>query len=157
MYCFLPRYFARDCEDTFGLAEEARVKEEGESGAACTSKYSGAFPCTRGEVRVVYCEVSDCTYLSSSYLLTHKAETYTTSECLTPVFKLSLSSLWLLRLLRAQTHNLWTQVKATPSWTLWLQGSWRTGHRGLNRTELRQISKWPVRNNLSNNLNASQR
>ncbi|XP_045544446.1 netrin-4 [Salmo salar] len=44
------RYFARDCEDTFGLAEEARVKEEGESGATCTSKYSGAFPCTRGEV-----------------------------------------------------------------------------------------------------------
>ncbi|CDR00278.1 unnamed protein product [Oncorhynchus mykiss] len=66
------RYFARDCEDTFGLAEEARVKEKGESGAACTSKYSGAFPCTRGEVRVVYCGVSDCTYLSSSCLLTHK-------------------------------------------------------------------------------------
>ncbi|XP_055789234.1 netrin-4-like [Salvelinus fontinalis] len=44
------RYFARDCEDTFGLAEEARVKEKGGSGAACTSKYSGAFPCTRGEV-----------------------------------------------------------------------------------------------------------
>lgn len=34
------RYFARDCQAMFGLAE----------GSACTSKYSGAFPCSRGEV-----------------------------------------------------------------------------------------------------------
>lgn len=34
------RHFARDCLATFGLAE----------GSACTSKYSGAFPCSRGEV-----------------------------------------------------------------------------------------------------------
>ncbi|TMS05038.1 Netrin-4 [Larimichthys crocea] len=40
-------YFARDCEDVFGLAEGSPV---GESGATCTSKYSGAFPCARGEV-----------------------------------------------------------------------------------------------------------
>uniref|UniRef100_A0A667ZHW3 Netrin 4 n=1 Tax=Myripristis murdjan TaxID=586833 RepID=A0A667ZHW3_9TELE len=39
------RYFAGDCEAAFGLAEEAE-----ESGATCTSKYSGALPCTRGEV-----------------------------------------------------------------------------------------------------------
>uniref|UniRef100_A0A4W6F3H3 Netrin-1 n=1 Tax=Lates calcarifer TaxID=8187 RepID=A0A4W6F3H3_LATCA len=41
------RYFARDCEEVFGLAEGT---SDGESGATCTSKYSGAFPCTRGEV-----------------------------------------------------------------------------------------------------------
>lgn len=34
------RYFARDCQGMFGLAE----------GSTCTSKYSGAFPCSRGEV-----------------------------------------------------------------------------------------------------------
>lgn len=34
------RHFARDCPATFGLAE----------GSACTSKYSEAFPCSRGEV-----------------------------------------------------------------------------------------------------------
>lgn len=34
------RYFARDCQGMFGLAE----------GPTCTSKYSGAFPCSRGEV-----------------------------------------------------------------------------------------------------------
>lgn len=44
------RYFARDCEEVFGLAEGSPV---GESGATCTSKYSGAFPCARGEVRTV--------------------------------------------------------------------------------------------------------
>ncbi|KAM6937894.1 netrin-4-like [Xenentodon cancila] len=38
------RYFARNCEEVFGL------KEGSESGVTCTSKYSGAFPCTRGEV-----------------------------------------------------------------------------------------------------------
>lgn len=37
-------YFARDCQGTFGLAE----------GSACTSKYSGAFPCSRGEVSLVH-------------------------------------------------------------------------------------------------------
>ncbi|XP_008281464.1 netrin-4-like [Stegastes partitus] len=41
------RYFARRCEEVFGEAEGSPV---GESGATCTSKYSGAFPCTRGEV-----------------------------------------------------------------------------------------------------------
>ncbi|KAM4618417.1 netrin-4-like [Polymixia lowei] len=41
------RYFARDCEGAFGLAEEAPIEE---NGAACTSKYSKAFPCTRGEL-----------------------------------------------------------------------------------------------------------
>lgn len=35
------RYFASDCEGVFGLEE----------GSACTSKYSDAFPCSRGEVR----------------------------------------------------------------------------------------------------------
>ncbi|XP_028440277.1 netrin-4 isoform X2 [Perca flavescens] len=41
------RYFARDCEEAFGLSEGSPI---GESGATCTSKYSGASPCTRGEV-----------------------------------------------------------------------------------------------------------
>lgn len=41
------RYFARDCEEAFGLTEGSQA---GESGATCTSKYSGAFPCSRGEV-----------------------------------------------------------------------------------------------------------
>uniref|UniRef100_A0A3Q3JLB8 Netrin-1 n=1 Tax=Monopterus albus TaxID=43700 RepID=A0A3Q3JLB8_MONAL len=41
------RYFAGDCEKVFGLVEGSPVTE---SGASCTSKYSGAFPCTRGEV-----------------------------------------------------------------------------------------------------------
>lgn len=40
-------HFARDCEAVFGLAEGS---PNGESGATCTSKYSGAFPCSRGEV-----------------------------------------------------------------------------------------------------------
>lgn len=44
------RYFAKDCEQVFGLAEGSSV---GENGATCTSKYSGAFPCTRGEVSAV--------------------------------------------------------------------------------------------------------
>ncbi|XP_068459754.1 netrin-4-like [Clinocottus analis] len=39
------RYFAGDCEELFGLAEGSPV-----GGATCTSKYSGASPCTRGEV-----------------------------------------------------------------------------------------------------------
>ncbi|KAM9754805.1 netrin-4-like isoform 1-T1 [Menidia menidia] len=41
------RYFARDCREAFGFPEGSMV---GESGATCTSKYSEAFPCTRGEV-----------------------------------------------------------------------------------------------------------
>lgn len=44
------RYFAWDCEKVFGLAEGSPV---GENGTSCTSKYSGAFPCTRGEVSTV--------------------------------------------------------------------------------------------------------
>lgn len=41
------KYFAKDCEGKFGLTEGMPSSE---SGATCTSKYSGAFPCTRGEV-----------------------------------------------------------------------------------------------------------
>ncbi|XP_041851896.1 netrin-4-like [Melanotaenia boesemani] len=41
------RYFSRHCEEVFGLAEGSPVRD---GGATCTSKYSGAFPCTRGEV-----------------------------------------------------------------------------------------------------------
>uniref|UniRef100_A0A3B5MU19 Netrin 4 n=1 Tax=Xiphophorus couchianus TaxID=32473 RepID=A0A3B5MU19_9TELE len=41
------RYFAQDCEKMFGLAEGLPLEEDG---ATCTSKYSAAFPCTRGEV-----------------------------------------------------------------------------------------------------------
>ncbi|KAG7521564.1 netrin-4-like [Solea senegalensis] len=41
------RYYARDCEQVFGLAEASQA---GGKGATCTSKYSGAFPCSRGEV-----------------------------------------------------------------------------------------------------------
>lgn len=40
-------YFARDCPEAFGVAEGSPAAE---SGATCTSKYSSAFPCTRGEV-----------------------------------------------------------------------------------------------------------
>ncbi|KAG9345764.1 hypothetical protein JZ751_008908 [Albula glossodonta] len=40
------RYFASNCTDAFGLDEGAI----GADGVTCTSKYSGAFPCTRGEV-----------------------------------------------------------------------------------------------------------
>ncbi|KAM9377301.1 netrin-4-like isoform 3-T3 [Pholidichthys leucotaenia] len=40
-------YFARNCKEVFGVAEGSPVEEVG---ATCTSKYSGAFPCTRGEV-----------------------------------------------------------------------------------------------------------
>ncbi|XP_035281911.1 netrin-4 [Anguilla anguilla] len=39
-------YFAANCTAAFGLEEGVA----GPDGAACTSKYSGAFPCTRGEV-----------------------------------------------------------------------------------------------------------
>ncbi|XP_029008547.1 netrin-4-like [Betta splendens] len=41
------RRFAADCERVFGLAEGS---SGGDGGAACTSKYSAAYPCTRGEV-----------------------------------------------------------------------------------------------------------
>lgn len=40
-------YFARDCQEAFGVVEGSPAAE---SGATCTSKYSSAFPCTRGEV-----------------------------------------------------------------------------------------------------------
>ncbi|XP_035498538.2 netrin-4-like [Scophthalmus maximus] len=40
-------HYAGDCDEAFGLAEGSPVRQRG---AACTSKYSGAFPCTRGEV-----------------------------------------------------------------------------------------------------------
>ncbi|KAJ8007031.1 hypothetical protein DPEC_G00113350 [Dallia pectoralis] len=40
------QYYARNCSATFGLAEGTTVP----GGSACTSKYSGAYPCTRGEV-----------------------------------------------------------------------------------------------------------
>ncbi|KAL0962909.1 hypothetical protein UPYG_G00347010 [Umbra pygmaea] len=40
------QYYARNCSDTFGL-EEGTI---GLDGSPCTSKYSGAYPCTRGEV-----------------------------------------------------------------------------------------------------------
>uniref|UniRef100_A0A3Q4BBJ9 Netrin-1 n=1 Tax=Mola mola TaxID=94237 RepID=A0A3Q4BBJ9_MOLML len=46
------RYFARDCEEAFGLAEGSPARE---SAASCTSKYSGAFPCARGEVSPCPC------------------------------------------------------------------------------------------------------
>ncbi|XP_072291962.1 netrin-4-like [Eucyclogobius newberryi] len=39
--------FARNCEEAFGLAEG---KSSPGNGTTCSSKYSGAFPCTRGEV-----------------------------------------------------------------------------------------------------------
>ncbi|XP_029952333.1 netrin-4-like isoform X1 [Salarias fasciatus] len=41
------RLFSRDCQRHFGVAEGS--EPEG-GGPACTSKYSAAFPCTRGEV-----------------------------------------------------------------------------------------------------------
>ncbi|XP_028972936.2 netrin-4 [Esox lucius] len=40
------QYYARNCSATFGQAEGAA----GPDGTPCTSKYSGAYPCTRGEV-----------------------------------------------------------------------------------------------------------
>uniref|UniRef100_A0A3Q3ANE1 Netrin 4 n=1 Tax=Kryptolebias marmoratus TaxID=37003 RepID=A0A3Q3ANE1_KRYMA len=42
------QYYASNCSASFGLEEgKAGV---GQDGAACTSKYSGAYPCSRGEV-----------------------------------------------------------------------------------------------------------
>ncbi|XP_006633423.3 netrin-4 [Lepisosteus oculatus] len=39
------KYFATNCTETFGLKDDTEVE-----GAQCTSKYSGPYPCTRGEV-----------------------------------------------------------------------------------------------------------
>lgn len=65
------RYFARDCEEVFGLTEGWPV---GESGATCTSKYSGAFPCARGEVSTVAGQenVTTTCYLVVSVIMKHK-------------------------------------------------------------------------------------
>lgn len=41
------QYYASNCSHAFGLEEGAA----GRDGATCTSKYSGAYPCNRGEVR----------------------------------------------------------------------------------------------------------
>ncbi|XP_077600535.1 netrin-4-like [Stigmatopora nigra] len=38
------KYYARECVEAFGFSEESLA------GTTCTSKYSGAFPCTGGEV-----------------------------------------------------------------------------------------------------------
>ena len=43
------QYYARNCSAAFGL-EEGKAGA-GRDGATCTSKYSGAYPCNRGEVR----------------------------------------------------------------------------------------------------------
>ncbi|XP_005814285.2 netrin-4 [Xiphophorus maculatus] len=42
------QYYASNCSATFGL-EEGKAGG-GQDGAGCTSKYSGAYPCSRGEV-----------------------------------------------------------------------------------------------------------
>lgn len=39
------KYYATNCNETFGLGDDTE-----QDGALCTTKYSGAFPCTRGEV-----------------------------------------------------------------------------------------------------------
>ncbi|MGH0121600.1 UNVERIFIED_CONTAM: hypothetical protein FKN15_006577 [Acipenser sinensis] len=39
------KYYATNCNETFGLGDDTE-----QHGALCTTKYSGAFPCTRGEV-----------------------------------------------------------------------------------------------------------
>ncbi|KAJ0029414.1 hypothetical protein NQD34_004411 [Periophthalmus magnuspinnatus] len=41
------KYFAKNCEETFGLVEGQSSMG---NGTPCSSKYSTAFPCTRGEV-----------------------------------------------------------------------------------------------------------
>lgn len=43
------QYYASNCSATFGL-EEGKAGG-GRDGAGCTSKYSGVYPCSRGEVR----------------------------------------------------------------------------------------------------------
>ncbi|KAF7648874.1 hypothetical protein LDENG_00150140 [Lucifuga dentata] len=42
------QYYASNCSATFGMEEGKAVVDQ--DGASCTSKYSGAYPCTRGEV-----------------------------------------------------------------------------------------------------------
>ncbi|XP_028669353.2 netrin-4 [Erpetoichthys calabaricus] len=39
------KYYSTNCSETFGLEDDTVIER-----AMCTSKYSGAFPCTRGEV-----------------------------------------------------------------------------------------------------------
>uniref|UniRef100_A0AAV2L421 Netrin-4-like n=1 Tax=Knipowitschia caucasica TaxID=637954 RepID=A0AAV2L421_KNICA len=41
------KYYAKNCEEVFGVREG---QSSGRNGTTCSSKYSGAFPCTRGEV-----------------------------------------------------------------------------------------------------------
>ncbi|XP_077449964.1 netrin-4 isoform X1 [Stigmatopora argus] len=43
------QYYARNCSAAFGL-QEGKALGAGRDGATCMSKYSGAYPCTRGEV-----------------------------------------------------------------------------------------------------------
>ncbi|KAM9705417.1 netrin-4 [Menidia menidia] len=43
------QYYAANCSAAFGL-EEGKAAAAGRDGAACTSKYSGGYPCSRGEV-----------------------------------------------------------------------------------------------------------
>lgn len=47
------QYYASNCSSAFGLEEGKAVT--GRDGAICTSKYSGAYPCNRGEVRWKLC------------------------------------------------------------------------------------------------------
>lgn len=42
------QYYASNCSAAFGMEEEKGAV--GHDGATCTSKYSGAYPCHRGEV-----------------------------------------------------------------------------------------------------------
>lgn len=56
------RYFARDCQGMFGLAE----------GSTCTSKYSGAFPCSRGEVSSVHVQYALMDRETSHLCFAHK-------------------------------------------------------------------------------------
>ena len=57
------QYYAANCSDTFGL-EEGRAGA-GRDGAVCTSKYSGAYPCHRGEVRKRLCVFSPVCVMSA--------------------------------------------------------------------------------------------
>lgn len=45
------QYYASNCSTTFGLEEGKAGVDAGRDGPICTSKYSGAYPCDRGEVR----------------------------------------------------------------------------------------------------------
>ncbi|XP_044042815.1 netrin-4 isoform X1 [Siniperca chuatsi] len=44
------QYYASNCSAAFGLEEGKAGAGAGRDGAICTSKYSGAYPCNRGEV-----------------------------------------------------------------------------------------------------------